>query len=49
MATPDWADPVADDQPKPVEEMAEELDAQTEELEEMTRKVDTEQPTVDPH
>ncbi|HYH51093.1 MAG TPA: hypothetical protein VEG38_16220 [Acidimicrobiia bacterium] len=49
MAVPDWADPNADDQPKSVEQMADELDAKTEELEEMTNKVDTEKPTVDPH
>jgi hypothetical protein len=41
MAVPDWADPVADDQPKPVEEMAEELDAETETLEEKTREVES--------
>lgn len=41
MAVPDWADPVADDQPKPVEEMAEELDAETEKLEEETKEVES--------
>ena len=40
MAVPDWADPVADDQPKPVEEMVDELDAETDELEEKTATVE---------
>jgi len=47
MAVPDWADPVADDQPKPVEEMVEELDTETEELEEMTRSVERGEPPAE--
>ena len=49
VATPDWADPVADDQPKPVEEMVDELEAETDELEKQTKSIDQENPTVDPH
>ena len=40
MAVPDWADPVADDQPKPVEEMVDELEEETEELDQMTREIE---------
>ena len=49
MATPDWANPVADDQPKPVEEMVDDLEAETEELDETMKSVEKEKPTVDPH
>jgi hypothetical protein len=44
MAVPDWADPVADDQPKPVEEMVDELEEETEELEKQTRSVEQKLP-----
>lgn len=47
MAVPDWADPVADDQPKPVEEMVDELDDEIEELDEKTRSLEHKTPSGD--
>ena len=44
MAIPDWADPVADDQPKPVEEMVDELEAETEELDKQTKAAERKLP-----
>lgn len=44
---PDWADPVADDQPLSVEEMVEELDDETDELAEMTKSVEKKSPPVE--